>query len=197
MQGIDQGLFRGASLQPRLATHFHDVRPPLLVSTRLGRQGYPNRRSLVSRYVLPLTLVVIACAPRMDVDAERAAIISADSAWLAAAQVRDVEATLAFWTEDARVIAPGQPPYVGRDAIRRMLVEGFATPGFSVSWQTREVVVGPSADFAYSFGTNVFTVPGQVAGSLDTLRGQGVVVWRKDPDGRWRSTVDIWNPVSP
>ena len=136
-----------------------------------------------------------ACAPRPDLDAERAAIMAADNAWLAAAQGGDVDSTLSFWAEDAHVIAPGQPPYVGRDAIRQMLIDGYNTPGFSVSWETTDIVVAPSGNVAYSFGTNVFTIP-MPDGDLASLEGQGVVVWRKGDDGRWRCAVDIWNARS-
>jgi uncharacterized protein (TIGR02246 family) len=129
-------------------------------------------------------------APRPDLDAERTAIMAADSAWQAAARAGDLEATLGFWTEDARVIAPGQPPYIGQDAIRGMLTQGFNTPGFSVTWHTTDVVVTPAGDVAYSFGSNAFIVP-NAGGGVDTLRGQGVVVWRKSADGGWRSAVDI------
>jgi uncharacterized protein (TIGR02246 family) len=118
----------------------------------------------------------------------------ADSAWLAAARSGNVDSTLSFWTSDARVIAPGQPPYAGHQAIRKMLEEGFATPGFSATWHTTEVVVTAAGDAAYSFGTNAFTVPG-ASGGIDTLRGQGVVVWRKGADGRWRAAVDTWTPL--
>jgi uncharacterized protein (TIGR02246 family) len=148
------------------------------------------------RLVLVVPLVVIACVQRPDLEAERAAIMAADRAWLAAAQTGNIDSILGFWTEDARVIAPGQPPYVGRAAIRQMLAESASLPGFSVSWETTDVVVAPSGNVAWSFGTNVFTVPG-AEGRVDTLRGQGVVVWRKGDDGRWRSAVDTWNPRSP
>ncbi len=145
------------------------------------------------RSTILLVLAVVACAPRPDLDAARAAVAVADSLWLAAAQAGDVDSALSFWTEDAHVIAPGQPPYVGRQAIRQMLMDGLATPGYSVSWETTEIVVTPSGDVGYSFGTNAFTVP-TPEGGLDTLRGQGVVVWRRGDDGRWRCAVDIWNP---
>ena len=82
---------------------------------------------------------------------------------------------------------------IGRPAIRKMLEDGFAAPDFTVSWHTTDVVVAPSGDVAYSFGTNTFTVP-MPTGAVDTLRGQGVVVWRKDASGRWRSAVDTWTP---
>jgi uncharacterized protein (TIGR02246 family) len=144
------------------------------------------------RAAILLVVAAAACTPRADLDAERAAIAMADSAWLAAVQAGDVDSALSFWAEDARVIAPGEPPYIGRDAIRQMLLDGVATPGFSVTWETTEIVAAPSGDFAYSFGTNAFTVP-TPDGALATLEGQGVVVWRKGEDGRWRCVVDIWN----
>jgi ketosteroid isomerase-like protein len=148
------------------------------------------------RALISLLLVPLACAPRPDLERERAAILATDSAWLAAAHGGSIDSTLSFWTSDARVIGPGQAPYVGHGAIRQMLEQGFATPGFSVTWHTTEVVVAPSGDAAYSFGTNAFTMPG-AAGRLDTLRGQGVVFWRKDAAGRWRAAVDIWTPLPP
>jgi ketosteroid isomerase-like protein len=145
------------------------------------------------RSAILLVLAAVACAPRSNLDAERAAIARTDSAWLAAVHGGNVDSAVSFWAADARVIGPAQPPRIGRDAIRQMLVENLPTPGFSVTWTTTEIVVAPSGDVAYSFGTNVFTVPA-TRGALDTLRGQGVVVWRKGGDGRWRCVVDIWSP---
>jgi uncharacterized protein (TIGR02246 family) len=144
------------------------------------------------RTAILLVIAAVACTPRADLDAERTAIAVADSAWLAAVQSGDVDSALSFWAEDAHVIAPGEPPYIGRDAIRQMLLAGLATLGFSVTWETTDIVVAPSGDVAYSFGTNAFTIPSP-DGSLATLEGQGVVVWRKGEDGRWRCVVDIWN----
>ena len=148
------------------------------------------------RSALLVSLVVASCSAPPDLARERAAILAADSAWLAAAHAGNTDSTLTFWTTDARIISPGQPSLIGRDAIRRMLVESAAIPGFSVTWNTTDVVVAPSGDVAYSFGTNAVTVPGP-DGRPDTLRGQGVVVWRKGTDGRWRSVVDTWTPQPP
>jgi len=145
------------------------------------------------RSAILLVIAVVACGPRVDLEAERAAIEAADAAWLAAAQAGVVDSALSFWTEDARVIGPGEAPIIGQGAIRQMLLDGLETPGFSVMWETADIVVAPSGDFAYSFGTNAFTVP-TPDGNLATLEGQGVVVWRKEEDGRWRCVVDIWTP---
>jgi ketosteroid isomerase-like protein len=144
------------------------------------------------RTAILLVMAAVACTARADLDAERGAIAVADSAWLSAVQAGDIDSALSFWAEDARVVAPGEAPYVGRDAIRQMLLDGLATPGFSVTWETTDIVVAPSGEFAYSFGTSAFTVPSP-DGALATLEGQGVVVWRRGDDGRWRCVVDIWN----
>jgi ketosteroid isomerase-like protein len=58
------------------------------------------------------------------------------------------------------------------------------------------VVVAPSGDVAWSYGTNRFTIP-IAAGRIDTMLGNAVVVWRKGGDGRWRAAVDIWTPLPP
>src|SRR5688500_1314832 len=146
------------------------------------------------RLILTVVLIVVACTAKPSLDAERAAIMQADSAWLAAAASRNVDSTLSFWTDDARLISPGEPPVVGRNAIREMLVHAFESPNFSVSWHTADVIVAPGGDMAYSHGTNLFAIP-NATGGVDTLRGQAVVVWRKGDDGRWRSAVDSWTPA--
>ena len=140
-----------------------------------------------------LSLCAVACVSKPELDGERTAIQNADRAWLAAAQARNVDSTASFWTDDAHIIGPGQPPVIGKAAIRKMLTDGFAAPAFSVAWQTTDVVVAPSGDVAYSFGTNTFTVPTATT-RVDTLHGQGVVVWQKGTDGRWRAAVDTWTP---
>ena len=144
--------------------------------------------------IIAAALLSIACASEPSLETERSAILHADSAWLAAAASRNVDSTLGFWTDDARLISPGEPPVVGRDAIRKMLTDAFAIPSFTVSWHTDEIIVGPNGDMAYSFGPNQFTMP-NASGGVDTLRGQAVVVWRKGDDGRWRSAVDTWTPA--
>lgn len=143
--------------------------------------------------IVVLSVLVIGCTAKPNLETERAAILQADSAWLAAAHSRNIDSTLGFWTEDARILSPGEPPIMGGTAIRKMLTDGFAIPEFTVAWHTSDVFVDEGGTMAYSVGTNAFTMPNQ-AGGIDTLRGQGVVVWRKSSDGRWRAALDAWTP---
>jgi uncharacterized protein (TIGR02246 family) len=117
-------------------------------------------------------------------------VAAADSAWSAAAASRDLEASVAALAEDGIMFPPGQPPVIGRAAVRAFMQEGFAVPGFSASWVTDTVVA--AGDMAYSIGRSRYTFPDS-AGGLDTVHAKGIAVWRREADGRWRAVADIWN----
>ena len=127
-----------------------------------------------------------------DLAAAVAAIKEADKEWLVAATAKDLERAVSFWTDDAVIYPPGQPAVTGKDAIRRYVADAFKQAGFSISWQSAEPVVSKSGDMAYTLGTNQFTFQ-DPSGNLVTVRGRGVVVWRRQRDGRWKCAVDTWN----
>ena len=128
----------------------------------------------------------------VDLAAAARAVRSADSAFAAAAAAQNLEASVAGLAADGIMFPPDQPPVIGRAAIREYMRQSFATPHFSVSWTTDTVVVAASGDLAYSFARSRYTFPGR-SGAVDTAYGKGVSVWRRDADGHWRQTADIWN----
>jgi ketosteroid isomerase-like protein len=131
----------------------------------------------------------------------QAMILRSDSSFAAAAAAHDLEGSVGSLSADAIMFPPDQPPIVGRDAIREYMRESFATPGFSINWTTDTVVVSASGDIAYSYARSRYTFPAPSGkpGAIDTAHGKGVSVWRREPDGRWRTVADIWNgaPVLP
>jgi uncharacterized protein (TIGR02246 family) len=139
-----------------------------------------------------------AAAPAVDLAKEEAAIRETDAQWLASAKSRDVEKAVSFWSDDAIILQPDTPPIVGRDAIRKYVSEAFASPDFSITFVTDTVTVAASGDMAYETGrdTMTFRPPG---GKRMTINNRGVVVWRKQTDGKWKAAVDIWNaaPAAP
>jgi len=140
-----------------------------------------------------LLLHASACRPAVDVAAERRDLLETDRAWARLAEAdAPVDSLVAYWTSDARVILPGQPVLVGTDAIRQMVAGTRAIPGFRISWTPDSAVVSPSGDFGYTWGTNQITAPDS-AGTLVTMEGRYITVWRKESDGRWRCSVDISN----
>ena len=131
---------------------------------------------------------------RVNLSDEEAAIRRTDADWLAAAASRDLNRVLPFWADDATILAPGQPPIVGKQAIREYVSESFATPGFSITWKTAKVEVSQSGDLAYSTGTDRISLNGPDGKSL-TQEGRGVTVWKKQTGGSWRCVLDVMSPA--
>src|SRR5262245_40770047 len=76
----------------------------------------------------------------------------------AAADGRDIEHIISFWSDDAKIFAPRLPLIIGKEAIRQFVQNSLAMPGFSISWVTSEVVVSSDGSFAYATGTNQTTL---------------------------------------
>jgi ketosteroid isomerase-like protein len=129
----------------------------------------------------------------MDLERERKRLLERDAEWAAlASKGQEIERMLSFWSDDARVFAPGLPPFSGKAALRSYVEGALAIPGFHISWTTSEASLSPDGQLAYLLSTNMVTMPGP-DGQLVTTNGRAVTVWRREPDGEWRCTIDIWN----
>jgi ketosteroid isomerase-like protein len=129
----------------------------------------------------------------MDVERERQRLLDRDAEWAAlSSKGQDVERILSFWTDDARVYAPGLPVFSGTADLRRYVEGALAIPGFNITWSTSEASLSPDANLAYLLSTNTVTMAGP-EGQPVTTRGRAVTVWRRESDGQWRCAVDIWN----
>lgn len=97
-----------------------------------------------------LAVIAAGCGAhrKVTVSTEEAAIRRTDADWLAASSSHDLERVLPFWSDDATILAPGTPPIVGKDAIRKYVSGAFATPGFSITWKTEKVEVSQAGDLA-------------------------------------------------
>ena len=123
-------------------------------------------------------------------DCERLRQTSLD--WAAAAATGDFERALAYWTDDAIVLPPDQPAVIGKAEIRAFVQHAASNPGFSISWEPELVQVSESGDMGYMVERNRMTFT-DANGSVQTLNGKAVTIWRKQPDGSWKCVVDTWN----
>lgn len=118
-------------------------------------------------------------------------LLRRDAEWAAIASAgQDVEAILAYWTDDAIVFAPGMQPISGKAALREYVTSSLNIPGFKISWKSTDVRL--SGDLAYMLGNNSVTLNGP-DGVPVTIQGRAVTIWRRDSDGEWRCAIDIWN----
>jgi uncharacterized protein (TIGR02246 family) len=139
-----------------------------------------------------LAALLTSCDFHKGAGMDSAAIMAAEREWAAAAHAHDLERSVSFMADDATMFPPGAAPVVGKAAIREYMAAGFATPGFSVTWEPEAVVVAENGGLAYTRSKSQYTVPGP-DGKIMTIYAKGVAIWRKDASGRWRCVVDIWN----
>ncbi len=155
------------------------------------------RRSLAA----PALCLLAACAPSappaFDASAEATKLLQRDAEWADLAIAgKDVDKIVSYWTDDAVIMEPGQPPVAGKRAIRAYVTASLNTPGFKIHWVSRQPTFSPDGKMAYMRGTDEMTVPGP-KGAPMALHLQGYSIWRKEADGQWRCSVDISNEAAP
>src|SRR4029434_7987735 len=115
-----------------------------------------------------------------------------DAKWAKAAATKDVEQTIAFYTDDAIVFPPNATSAATKEAIRNGWKEMFASPGFVISWQPTKVQVGKAGEMAWVSGTYELTM-NDASGKAINDRGKYLEVWEKQTDGNWKCAADMWN----
>ena len=138
-----------------------------------------------------LTSLAACNGRKVDLNTEKASILKTDSAWSALAiQGGDVEKVISYWSDDAVVIAPGQPAVKGKDALRKMVADSKNIPGFSISWKSSDVNFSPDGKLAYMSGENLISM-NDSTGKQISIPGRGYTIWRKEASGDWKCVVDI------
>ncbi len=118
-----------------------------------------------------------------DIDAIRAAAKALAEAF----EAPDPTAWVDFYTEDAIFAGPGVPTIQGRadflEAARKTVISSMQI--------TAESTLG-SDDFAAMFGRATW-VSGPRGSDAPVRRRRLLMVWRREPDGRWRIARELLN----
>lgn len=146
---------------------------------------------------IALILLASACnQPAPDTRAaDESAIREADAQWSKTAGANDLEATVAYYTDDAALLPPNAPIATGKQAIHAVWA-GLLGPGVSLSWQATKVEVARSGDLGYLRGTYQLTMK-DPKGATMSEKGKMVEVWKKQADGKWKVVADIFNSDEP
>ena len=109
---------------------------------------------------------------------------------------------LIIWIAQSRItptppqlLAPNAPIANTKEAIRASWAP-LVAPNAATSWQSTKVEVSRSGDLAYSMGTYNLLINGPKGATTSDL-GKFVEVWKKQPDGKWKVAVDIYNSSVP
>ena len=115
-----------------------------------------------------------------------------DVQWSKAAAIKDVEQTIAYYSDDAIVFPPNATSAATKENIRNVWKEILASPGLVISWTPRKVKLGHSGEMAWLSGTYELTM-NDASGKPINDRGKYLEVWEKQTDGNWKCAADMWN----
>ena len=142
------------------------------------------------------TFAAIAICWAADTKNIEQAIRDLDDQWSKAAESRDIDKLVTFYSDDAIVLPPNSPALTSKDAIRNMWKEMLSNPGATLTWKTTRVEVSKAADMAFSSGTYEFTMKDPSGKSVNE-RGKYLEVWEKQADGKWKCGADMWSSDAP
>jgi ketosteroid isomerase-like protein len=134
--------------------------------------------------LLPITLALAA-------GADERVVRDADEQWSKVAAAKDLDKTVSFYGDDAVVLPPNQAAVTTKDGIRN-LWKGFLDSLTDISWKTTRVETAKSGDMAYLIGTYEMTMKD---GSKD--KGKYCEVWKKQADGKWKVSADMFSSDLP
>jgi ketosteroid isomerase-like protein len=115
-----------------------------------------------------------------------------DAQWSKAAAARDLERTVAYYSEDAIVLPPNAARATTKQAIRNVWKDLLASPGLVITWKPKKVELANSGDMAWVSGT-YHLIMNDANGKQINDRGKYLEVWKKQGDGNWKCGADIWN----
>lgn len=105
-------------------------------------------------------------------------------------RARDADAMVdSYYAEDAVVLPPGQGEVKGKRSIREMWRAVVASGMVDLVLETENIESG--GDLAFGTGTAKATM--HPAGGPAVIReGRYAVAFRRQPDGAWRNTIDMF-----
>ena len=139
---------------------------------------------------------LLGCAPTNDanLDEDRAAVRATIDTEIRGGNAGDAEVFLSAFSDDAVAMPPNAPAVAG-DAFREWTRGFFDQIELAVSYEDVQLIVaGDHAIHHYAFE---WTVTPKAGGEPFSERGQGIHILRREPDGSWKITHDIWNANAP
>ena len=141
------------------------------------------------------TSTQLACTPSppgAQSGNDPAVVQSVGQAYLAALRGNNIDSMQMHWTDSVLVLPPGEPILRGRAAVRAW-AEAFFQRFRVVEGQFTESHVTISGNLAIERVAFSLTFRPVAGGAPVTDVGKGVHVYRRQADGAWNLTMDIWN----
>lgn len=150
--------------------------------------------AVIAALLLP---AILSAAPTGSTPADdREVIRSAYNDWVKTIAARDVEAWASYLAPDAVFFPPNHAKLTTRDAILDYYAELFRDPRFALQCRVVGVEIAASGDMAWANGVCEATFT-DASGNEAHGSSKWVKVWKKQPSGEWKCSVNIWNSSTP
>ena len=134
---------------------------------------------------------------RPTFEEDLAAITAFNAKYLKALNDEDIETLASLTTEDHILISSGRAPTVGKAANDAANARVFKQFDIVETWTPVETVV--DGNLAYQRGTFTVEATPRAGGSTTKTSGNFLRIYRRQPNGEWRMTRDMFNstPATP
>ena len=103
----------------------------------------------------------------------------------------DVETGVAAFTDDVVFMAPNESIMNGKDAVRSWLATAYEQFTLDVDYTSSDITVAGDWAVERYAGTATFTP--KTGGDALVEHIKGIHIYRRQADGTWKITQDIWN----
>ena len=153
--------------------------------------------------LLPTTVCVAfalaACSttrtPPTPAAADLAAITAFNARYLKAINDGDIATLSSLTDEDHIMVAPNRPPVVGKAANDAANGRAFQQFNIDETWTPLETVV--DGNLAYQRGTFTVIASPKAGGASRSTHGNFLRIYRRQPDGSWRMSRDMFSSDQP
>lgn len=132
-----------------------------------------------------------AAAPKPSFAEDLAAITAFNAKYLGSINAEDIKTLSALTDEDHIILIPNRAPIVGKAANDAANGGAFERFDFDESWTPEETVI--DGDLGYQRGTFTTSSVPKAGGDKRVVSGAFLRIYRRQPDGQWRMTRDMFN----
>lgn len=138
-------------------------------------------------------LVSTGCTPKDTKAADEQAIRDTDAKWSQSSVAKDLDAVVAVYSDDAKLLPPDAPLINTKAGIKAMWADLMKTTD-KVAWKA--VTVDASGDLGYLVGT--YEIDSKDAQGKPVVEiGKMTEVFRRQADGSWKAVADMFSPDAP
>jgi ketosteroid isomerase-like protein len=157
----------------------------------------PNWPPFDGNFPLPVFTTAAPAPPATSNSyaADLQAITDFNARYLKAINSGDSAALSALTDDDHIMLAPGRPPIVGKAANDAANARGFQQFNIVETWNPIETVI--EGNLAYQRGSFTVAATPKAGGAARTTAGSFLRIYRRQADGSWRMSRDMFNAEQP